>query len=199
MHCFWVYLLAGGLAFASPLLAEGRFEEAYRQGRAMGRSGWLLAAQAANLYALYVAPNHSEIVKWFALGREAAQRALESNPQLAEAHFEMARAIGGQLSQQHLLERAISVGAMRDHLQQALRRRLDYAEARAALAIWHLEVSRAGFGWFYGASWGQVEPLFEEALRLEPDSIPIRVWYAHALVKMGAPQQARFNSSKPSA
>lgn len=191
MRWFWIWLLAGGLAHANPLLVEGRFADAYHQGRAAGSGGWLLAAQAANLYASYMATNDSEIAKWFALGQEAAQRALELNTQSAEAHFELARSIGGQLSQQTLLGRVNSVSAMRDHLQQALRLRPDYPEARAALGVWHLEVSQAGIGWLYGANTNQVRPLFEEALRLEPDSVLIRVWYAQALVKMGAPQQAR--------
>ncbi len=191
MRGCWVWLLAGGLACANPLLVEGRFLEAYQQGRTAGDAGWLLAAQAANLYATYIATSTSEIGKWFALAQEAAQRALEFNVQSAEAHFELARSIGGQLSQQNLLGRAANVSVMRDHLQQALRLRPDYPEARAALGVWHLEVAQAGVGWLYGASIHQVKPLFEEALRLEPNSILIRVWYAQALVKMGAPQQAR--------
>lgn len=192
MRGFWIWLLALGLVHAHPLLIEGRFADAYHQGRAAGGEGWLLAAQAANLYAFYIATSDSEIVKWFALGQEAAQRALEFNAQSAEAHFELARSIGGQLSQQNLLRRVNSVSAMRDHLLQALRLRPDYPEAKAALGVWHLEVSQAGIGWLYGASTNQVRPLFEEALRLEPNSILIRVWYAQALVKMGAPQQARL-------
>lgn len=193
MRGFWIWLLSLGLGLvqANPLLVEGRFADAYYRGRAAGGEGWLLAAQAANLYALYIATGDSEIVKWFALGQEAAQRALEFNLQLAEAHFELARSTGGQLSQQNLLGRMNSVSAMRDHLLQALRLRPDYPEAKAALGVWHLEVSLAGIGWLYGASTNQVRPLFEEALRLEPTSILIRVWYAQALVKMGAPQQAR--------
>ena len=96
---------------------------------------WLLAAQGANLHALYIATSDSEIVKWFALGQEAAQRALEFNTQSAEAHFESARSIGGQLSQQNLLGRVNSVSAMRGHLLQVLRLRPDYPEAKAALGV----------------------------------------------------------------
>ncbi|WP_337868310.1 hypothetical protein [Meiothermus sp.] len=192
MPWFWVLLWAGGLVWANPLLVEGRFAEAYQQGRTAGGAGWLLAAQAANLHASYIATGDSEIGKWFALGQEAAQRMLEFNAQSAEAHFELARSIGGQLSQQNLLGRAANVSVMRDHLQQALRLRPDYPEARAALAVWHLEVAQAGVGWLYGANIHQVRPLFEEALRLEPNSILIRVWYAQVLVKLGAAQQARI-------
>lgn len=191
MRWFWVLLWAGGLAWANPLLVEGRFADAYQQGRTAGGAGWLLAAQAANLYASYIATSDSEFGQWFALGQEAAQRALEFNAQSAEAHFELARSIGGQLSQQNLLGRAANVSVMRDHLQQALRLRPDYPEAKAALAVWHLEVAQAGIGWLYGANTNQVRPLFEEALRLEPNSVLIRVWYAQVLVKLGAAQQAR--------
>jgi len=191
MRWFWIWLLAGGLAHANPLLVEGRFADAYHQGRAAGSAGWLVAAQAANLHASYIAVGDGEITRWFGLAQEAAQRALTVNPHSAEAYYELARSIGGQLPRQNPIEQAHSVNVIRNHLQQALRLRPDYPEAMAALAVWHLAVSQAGVGWLYGASIHQVRPLLEEALRLEAASLLIRVWYALALVELGETRLAR--------
>jgi tetratricopeptide (TPR) repeat protein len=192
MRIFLLGVLGLGLVFASPLLVEGRYMEAHQQGRTAGdAAGWLLAAQAANLQANYAAANPDEVIRWFALGQEAAQRSIELSPRSAEAHLELARAIAGQLIRKNLIQQALAANTLRRLLHQALQINPAFAEARAALALWHLAVHRTGVGWLYGADLGQVRPLFDEATRLEPTSVLIRVWYALALVELDAPAEAR--------
>lgn len=81
---------------------------------------------------------------------------------------------------------------MRGRLHQALQLNPVLADARAALALWHLALHRAGVGWLFEVDPSCVRPLFEEALRLEPGSVLIRVWYALALVELGAVSEARI-------
>lgn len=189
--CLW--LLGLELASASPLLVEGRYTEAYEYGRTTGgAAGWLLAAQAANLQANYGTQDPKEVAEWFARGQEAAQRALELGPRSAEAYFELARAIAGQVIRKNLLEQALAANSVRGHLHQALQLKPALAEARAALALWHLSLHRTRVGWLFGADLKRVRPLFEEAVRLEPGSVLIRVWYALALAELGAVADARL-------
>lgn len=193
-HLLWLVLM--GWAVAAPF-EEGQFAVAYEQGRSSGGiNGWLMAAKAANSYASYSAKGDTEILGWFARAQAAAQKALEANPRSAEAHFELARAIGGTLNHQSLLTKVNLVGVMRDHLNEALKLRPDLPEVRVALALWNLEVSENGVGWLYGADKGRVKPLFEEALRLEPNSVAARGWYGWILLRLGDKAAAKAQLEK---
>lgn len=193
-------VLSGILSFAfafADAIEEGRFAQAYEQGLKLGGvSGWVLAARAANFYASYQARGDSEIMTWFEQAEEAANKALQANPRSAEAHFELARAYGGQLAKRNLLTKASLAGSMRDQLGEALRLKPDMVEAKVALAIWHLEVAESGLGWLYGADVNRVRPLFEEALRADPNSITTRNYYALALERLGDSAAARAQLEK---
>jgi len=180
-----------GTVLAGPreLIASGRYEEAYREAQSLGAEGLVWAARAANLYATYLAQG-DETTLWFTRAEQAATQALKLNPRSAEAHFELARAQGGLLSRRGLLEAAAMVTSMRQHLEQALQIKPDYAEAKAALAVWHAALAQNGLGWLYGADANQANALFEESLKLE-DSVVVRVWYALALQQQGKIPEAR--------
>ncbi len=162
-----------GMVLAGPreLIASGRYEEAYREAQSLGAEGLVWAARAANLYATYLAQG-DETTLWFTRAEQAATQALKLNPRSAEAHFELARAQGGLLSRRGLLEAAAMVTSMRQHLEEALQIKPDYAEAKA------------------GADANQANALFEESLKLE-DSVVVRVWYALALQQQGKIPEAR--------
>ncbi|MFZ5990450.1 MAG: tetratricopeptide repeat protein [Deinococcota bacterium] len=185
-----------GIALAGPreLIISGRYGEAYREAQNLGAEGLVWAARAANLYATYLAQG-DEITLWFTRAEQAATQALKLNPRSAEAHFELARAQGGLLSRRGIFEAAAMITSMREHLEEALRIKPDYAEAKAALAVWHAALAQAGIGWLYGADFNQANALFEEALKLE-DSIVIRVWYALALQQQGKIPEARRQLEK---
>jgi tetratricopeptide (TPR) repeat protein len=192
---FWLIALVGWAA-ATPL-EEGQFSAAYEQGnKAGGSNGWVLAARAANFYASYQAKGDSDALAWFGRAQSAAQKALEVNPRSASAHFELARAVGGTLQSQNLLSKASLAAVMRDHLNEALRLNPTLTEAKVALALWNLEVAEAGIGWLYGADKNRVKPLFEEALRIDPQSPVIYTWYAEVLTRLGEKDQARIQLEK---
>lgn len=192
----FVLLFGLGIALAGPreLIVSGRYGEAYREAQGLGSEGLVWAARAANLYASYLAQG-DEITLWFTRAEQAATQALKLNPRSAEAHFELARAQGGLLSRRGLLEAAAMVTSMREHLEEALKIKPDYAEATAALAVWHGALTQNGMGWLYGADANQVSPLFEESLKLE-DSVVVRVWYALALQQQGKIPEARRHLEK---
>lgn len=193
----WLWTIAiVGWAVAGPL-EDGQFLMAYEQGnKAGGSSGWVLAARAANFYASYSAKTETEVLAWFDRARSAAYKALEANPRSAEAHFELARAMGGILHTQNVFSKASLAAVMRDHLTEALKLDPNLAEAKVALALWNLEVAESGLGWLYGADKNRVKPLFEEALRTDPLSIVVRTWYAEVLTRLGEKDQARIQLEK---
>ena len=194
-HWLWSVAIAGW-AFAGPL-EEGQFSVAYEQSsKAGGSTGWVGAARAANFYASYSAKGDAEVLAWFERARSAAQKALEADPRSAEAHFELARALGGTLHTQNLFSKANLAAVMRDHLNESLKLNPNLTEGKVALALWNLEVSESGLGWLYGADKSKVKPLFEEALRIDPGSIVVRTWYAEVLTRLGDSAQARIQLEK---
>ncbi len=176
------------LAFANPadLLRQGDFQAAYRSGLEAGDAqSYVLAARAASFYAMYQAKDDRDRADWFAKAEAAAKKAIELDSQNAEGYFELARALGRLAQYRGILQSLSLASAVRDNLEKALERNPDHAGARVALALWNLELSQKGVGWLYGASIGRVVPLFEKAIRLEPEEIIHRTEFARALLRLG--------------
>jgi len=184
----FVLLWTPGLAGAAELLAKGQFAAAYTEAERAG--DWVTAARAASFYAIYQAKDKRAKEAWFQKAEAAAKRAIQQDPENHEAHFELARALGRLAQYRGILQSLSLAAAVRDHLNQALKLRPDYASAMVALALWHLELSQKGVGWLYGADGGKVIPLFERAIELEPERIIHRYEYARALFRLGKKQEA---------
>ncbi len=184
------FLVLFSLALANPaaLLAEGAFKEAYAE--ALKGEQYVLAARAASFYALYQAKERKEKEAWFSRAEKAAKEAIQKDPNDPEGYFELARALGRLAQYRGILQSLSLASAVRDNLKKALALKPDYAGALVALALWHLELSQKGVGWLYGARIGEVVPLFEKAIRLEPNEIIHRVEYANALIRMGKKKAA---------
>ncbi len=180
-----------GLAFADPgaLLQAGEFENAYEE--ALVYEDYVLAARAASFVALYRAKDDRARSTWFSRAEKAARQAIQRDPNNPEAHFELARALGRLAQYRGILQSLSLAAAVRDELKKTLKLKPDHAGALVALALWHLELSQKGVGWLYGADAGQVIPLFEKAIRLEPEAIIHRVEYAKALLRLGKKAEAR--------
>ncbi len=195
------FLLTGAVrADVTQLIVEGRYVSAYEQAleRAEGeerreaRAAMLVqAATAANLQATYHETEPVARSAWFARAAEAAQQAVELDPQNAEAHFQLARALGQRAAYLNLTQQLSLVNHVRSLLQRTLELEPDHAEARMALALWHLELAKSGMGWLYGARMEAVRPLFEEALALEPERLSVRVEYGATLERLGDTDAAR--------
>jgi len=181
-------LLTLALAGPAELLAKGEFAAAYESAAKAG--DWVLAARAASYYAMYQAKDDRSRSEWFQKAEKAAKRAIQEDPENPEAYFELARALGRLAQYRGILQSLSLAAGVRDNLKKALELKPDYASAMVALALWHLELSQKGVGWLYGADAGQVIPLFERAIALEPDRIIHRYEYARALYRLGKKREA---------
>ncbi len=190
MRYLMAVALVIGVALAGPtdLLMAGEFQAAYRQ--ALDAGQYVLAARAASFYAMYQAQDRATKEAWFARAEKAAREAIRQNPNDPEGYFELARALGRLAQYRGILQSLSLASAVRDNLNKALALKPDYAGAMVALALWNLELAQKGVGWLYGARIGRVVPLFEKAIRLEPEEIIHRVEYASALARMGKKQAA---------
>lgn len=115
-----------------------------------------------------------------------ARQATEMAPELAEAHFEVARAVGRLAQFQGVLEALNLAAEVEEALSVTLELNPNHGGAYHALAMWHLEVP-----WIAGGRRAQVKPLFEKALSAEPGVIAHRVGYAEALLRLEESDLAR--------
>jgi tetratricopeptide (TPR) repeat protein len=114
-----------------------------------------------------------------------AERAVELDPDEAEAHFELARALGRTAQFRGVLQSLNLAARMSDALDRAIELDPEHAGAWHARALWHAEVP-----WFAGGRGGLVEPSFERAIEIEPDVIGHRVAYAEVLIDREAYDRA---------
>jgi tetratricopeptide (TPR) repeat protein len=196
---FLLITVLAALAWANPaaLIDEGRFKDAYQE--ALGENtaaAYALAAQAASLYAGYKASTDKEKEAWFDKAEKAAQKAIKLDPKYPEGYFELARAQGRLAQFRGILASLGLAGSVRDNLKKTLELDPKHDAALVALAIWNLELAQKGVGWLYGASMGNVKPLFEKAIKLNPTSIAHRLEYGSALLRMKEPQAAKVQLEK---
>ncbi|WP_157205877.1 tetratricopeptide repeat protein [Calidithermus timidus] len=193
-------VLAQTPAAVEKMIDEGKLQAAYSEALKLGNAGYVLAAKAASYYAGYQAAD-KERGSWYDKAEEAAKKAIQADPDNPEAYFELARAHGRLAQFRGILESLNLASSVRDNLNKALKLNPNHAGAKVALALWHLELTQKGVGWLYGANMGQVVPLFEEAIKLEPQTIIHRVEYATALARMNrkaeAVKQLEFALSLP--
>ncbi|GEM90099.1 tetratricopeptide repeat protein [Oceanithermus desulfurans] len=174
------------------LLQLGEFEAAWTQGRGAERLGDLAAAaEAANLIAQYRAKSDAERRAWLERAQETARRAIRLFPDAAEGYYQLAHAQAEVIRFVGVLAKLGLASEIKRNLERALELDAGHARAVMGLALWHLQLAKRGFGWLYGASLGEVVPLFEWAVTLEPDSVEIRKNYGFALMQLGRPEAAR--------
>lgn len=173
------------------MIDDGRFQAAYAEGIKQGGAKALaLAAKAASFYAVYEAKD-IEKGSWFDKAEDAAKKAIQADKDYAEGYFELARAHGRLAQYRGILESLSLATSVRENLEKTLALNDKHAGARVALALWNIELNSKGVGWLYGANNGRVVPLFEEAIKLEPQVIIHKVEYATALERLGKKDEAR--------
>jgi len=106
-----------------------------------------------------------------------AERAVALAPDSADAHFELARALGRTAQFRGVLQSLNLAARMSDELDETLSLDPEHAGAWHARALWHVEVP-----WIAGGRAGQVVPSFERAIAIEPDVISHRVAFAGVLI-----------------
>ncbi len=187
---------AGAAAVASELdgdraLEQGRFAEAVEAyGAAVERgttnASLLIKHARATTYQADHSDDPAEAERLFALAAERARTAIERHPEVSDTHLELARALGRLGQFRGVLQSLGLAEEVRGALRTALELDPDNADVLHALALWHLEVP-----WILGGRSGEVAPLFERAIELEPRAITHRVAFAEALLRLGDREAAR--------
>ncbi len=166
------------------LRAIAEYQEAYEQ-------------RSSNIQALYKLAKAKTALAGTLSGTEAerlyeeaavhAREAIAAVPAEAEAHFELARALGRLAQFKGILQSLNLAGEVKSSLERAIELDPSHSGAYHALALWHLEVP-----WIAGGRSGQVGPLFERAIELDPVAITHRVDYGEALIRLGDKDAARM-------
>ena len=169
---------ASTLEVAQALLDKGDVPGALGIALALNTAdGFTLAAKATVLSASLAPEGQQEAI--FEKAVNYAKKAIELNPNNANAHFELARA-EVRLSQfKGTLQSLGMAGDVKSSLNRVLDLNPRHAGAYVALGLWNAEMPI-----FAGGNRAQVQPNFEKAIQLEPQVVTHRLEYANALMKV---------------
>jgi len=132
-------------------------------------------------------PNVDQRTALFRSGEQYARRAVAANPNDAEAHFQLARAIGRNALTMGARDRVKFAREVRDQALEALRLNPKHSGALHVMGVWNAEVMRLnGFsrmiaknflgGQIFGeANWDNAQHYLEQAVALDPDRIAHRL------------------------
>lgn len=168
--------------------SEGRFVEAARIAEAVGTSeGFALAAESVTIHANYIAEDdRKEALFERAIG--LAEEAIRSDPDNADAHLQLARAIGRHAQTIGSFKAANRGYAekIRDATEQALRLNPKMVSAHLSLGLWHAEVVGAVGSFMarltYGAREKDALASLQQALELAPEAKAVPLQYALGLL-----------------
>ena len=191
----WSLTLVGTFAFASVPAGDAATEAGdYPAAIVAYESAY--AADASDVEALYKLSRakvyQAETLSGAtaeALFEEAAELAREAaalGPDLAETHFEVARAVGRLAQFRGVLDAVNLAAEVKDALELTVELDPEHGGAYHALALWNLEVP-----WIAGGRTGEVKPLFDRAIAVEPEIIAHYVDYGEALIRLEEPEAAR--------
>jgi len=180
----------GALLEASQAYATGDYARATELADLLGTPGGYRLAARARLAEGREAADPDTRLRLFEEASRAAEKAVEVDPESAEAHLYLAIALGFVGREQ---------GGLASHfegLADTAKRHIDVARrlepqnpwAYATLGGWHLEIVEMGgaFGAsLYGASEDAGIAAYSRALELKPDSAEIRQQFAAQLIAIG--------------
>lgn len=147
--------------------------------------------------------NESKRDDYFKKGELYARRAVEANPNDAEAHFSLARAIGRTALTQSPRGRVKYAGDVREQALECLKLDPKHAGCLHVMGMWNAEVMRLngftrmiaknflGGKIFNSASWAEAKRYMEEAVAADPDRITHHVDLAGVYRDMGDKAKAR--------
>jgi len=173
---------------AKAAYAQGRFAEAARTGESLGTSqGFALSAESLSVHAHYIA-KQGEKKKLLEHAVTLARKAVTSDPGNADAHLQLARAIGRRAETVGVFEAAGEAEKIRESTENALRINPKLVTAHLSLGRWHSELVGA-MGSFvartvYGARKKDAIASFERALALAPDAKAVPLQYALGLIAL---------------
>src|SRR5437763_16001272 len=116
---------------------------AHAQGPADSTSyAWLLRAAHAAVDSGEFNPNIEQRTAQYKRAEQYARRAVAANPNDAEGHFELARAIGRNALTMGTRDKIKFAGEVRDHALEALKLDPKHAGALHVMGVWNAEVRR---------------------------------------------------------
>ncbi len=185
---------------AQSLLDQGRWQEAATAGAALNTSaGYALAAQANTLGASVTALDARKPL--FNKAQDYAKKAINLDPNNAEAYFELARA-QGRLAQYAGVFQSLGMAKdMKVNLDKAVSLNPKLAGAYVALGLWNANLDTGGLKGSIaaqqtGASKANVASNFDKAFKLEPTVNTHHLEYANALIVQGNKTEARNQLQK---
>lgn len=194
---YWACLHAGdaeplpqnsAVLYAWVLLHNGHFEQAAQAGFAAGSAGVTVAHKATAIYANYLEKKEKTRQDLFMQVVVSAEAQAAAEPCNANAWYWHAYALS-RYSQGISVAKALAQGLgnkIKESLHRAMELSPEHADARIALGTFHAEViDKVGVligGMTYGAKKETGLRMFQEALRINPDSVIARIEYANALV-----------------
>jgi tetratricopeptide (TPR) repeat protein len=139
----------------------------------------------------------------FEAGEQYARKAVQANPNDAEGHFALARALGRTAQSLGSRERVKYAGEVRSHALEALRIEPRHAGALHVMGVWNAEVMRLngvarfmaknflGGQVFGSANWNDAQRYLEQAVAIEPNRLVHRIDLAEIYADRGNDAKAR--------
>lgn len=164
---------------------------------------WLVSAANDAVDKAEFNPSAEQRKALYRSAEDYARRAVAANPDDAEGHFELARAIGRNAQTMGSRDRVKFAAVVRDEALAALKLDPKHAGALHVLGVWNAEVMRLnGFtrmiaknllgGKVFGeASWDNAQKYLEEAVAIEPNRITHRLDLAGVYADRGMKDRAR--------
>jgi tetratricopeptide (TPR) repeat protein len=182
--------IASGVQEAWRRFHGGDFAGAIAAGGKLGALGATAANKAAAIHSLEAGCGEPSRLLDAAI--ERGERAVESLPDYANAHYMLSLALG-RYSQRISIVQALANGIatrVRTHLDATLKLEPRHAEAHVALGLYHAEiVAKIGSllaGLTYQASREAAIEHFRHAIKLTPGSPIAQIEYANALLLLDA-------------
>ena len=172
------------------LFHNGAFQAAAEAGLKLGAAGMAVANKATCIHANYLEKKEKTRLELFSEVAERARAQAEAEPGNASAWYWQAYALG-RYSQGISVAKALAQGLgtrIKAALETTLKLQPRHADAHIALGTFHAEViDKVGSligGMTYGAKKEAGLKLFQQALKLNPDSAIAMIEYANGLVML---------------
>jgi tetratricopeptide (TPR) repeat protein len=145
----------------------------------------------------------AERQNYYARGEQLARMAVKANPNSADAHFALAKALGRVALSKGKRDKVKYAGVVHDEVREALRLDQTHAGALHVLGVWNAEIMRLsrierwaarnllGGGVLGEASWDNAQTFLERAAAIEPSRITHRLDLAAVYADRGDTAKAR--------